>query len=89
MKFGLTMFPTDYSIGPGELAAAIEERTFESFWVPEHSHFPVSPMTPGRDQPGLPPMYYDVVDPFIDPEPRDASLAKLDALAAQCGNAAE
>jgi probable F420-dependent oxidoreductase len=22
-------------------------------------------MTPGRDQPGLPPMYYDVVDPFI------------------------
>ena len=65
MKFGLTMFPTDYSIGPGDLAAAIEERSFESFWVPEHSHFPVSPMTPGPGEPGLPRMYYDVVDPFV------------------------
>jgi probable F420-dependent oxidoreductase len=65
MKFGITMFPTDYSIRPGELAAAVEARGFESFWVPEHSHFPVSDLTPGRDQPGLPNMYYDVVDPFV------------------------
>ena len=65
MKYGISMFPTDYSIGPGRLAAALEERGFESFWVPEHSHFPVSPMTPGRDQPGLPAFYYEVVDPFV------------------------
>jgi len=65
MKYGLTMFPTEYSIRPGELAGAAEERGFESLWVPEHSHFPVSPMTPGRDEGGLPNMYYDVVDPFV------------------------
>jgi hypothetical protein len=65
MKYGITMFPTDYSIRPGELAAAVEQRGFESFWVPEHSHLPVSDMTPGRDTPGLPNMYYDVVDPFV------------------------
>lgn len=65
MKFSITMFPTDYSIHPGEFAAAIEQRGFESFWVPEHSHFPVSDITPGRDQGGLPNMYYDVVDPFV------------------------
>jgi probable F420-dependent oxidoreductase len=65
MKFGLSMFPTDYSIRPGELAAAAEERGFESFWVPEHSHFPVSALTPGRGEGGLPNMYYDVVDPFV------------------------
>jgi alkanesulfonate monooxygenase SsuD/methylene tetrahydromethanopterin reductase-like flavin-dependent oxidoreductase (luciferase family) len=59
------MFPTDYSIAPGPFARAIEERGFESFWVPEHSHFPVSEMTPGRDSGGLPNMYYDVVDPFV------------------------
>jgi probable F420-dependent oxidoreductase len=65
MKYGITMFPTDYSVAPGTLARAIEERGFESFWVPEHSHFPVSDMTPGRDSGGLPNMYYDVVDPFV------------------------
>ena len=47
MKYGLTIFPTDYSIHPAELAVAAEERGFESLWVPEHSHFPVSPFTPG------------------------------------------
>jgi probable F420-dependent oxidoreductase len=65
MKYGITMFPTDYSIRPGELAAAVEQRGFESLWVPEHSHLPVSDMTPGRDTPGLPNMYYEVVDPFV------------------------
>jgi probable F420-dependent oxidoreductase len=65
MKYGITMFPTDYSMAPGRFAAAIEARGFESFWVPEHSHFPVSDMTPGRDSGGLPNMYYDVVDPFV------------------------
>ncbi len=65
MKYGLTIFPTDYTIAPGELAAAMERRGFESLWVPEHSHFPVSPLTPGRDSGGLPNMYYDVMDPFV------------------------
>ena len=65
MKYGVSMFPTEYSIAPGEFARALEERGFESFWVPEHSHFPVSDMTPGRDSGGLPNMYYDVVDPFV------------------------
>ncbi len=65
MKFGISIFPTEYSIRPAELAAAAEERGFESFWVPEHSHIPVSPLTPGRDQPGLAAMYYELVDPFV------------------------
>jgi probable F420-dependent oxidoreductase len=65
MKFGISIFPTDYAIGPGELAAAAEERGFDSFWAPEHSHFPVSPLTPGHGEGGLPDMYYDVGDPFV------------------------
>jgi alkanesulfonate monooxygenase SsuD/methylene tetrahydromethanopterin reductase-like flavin-dependent oxidoreductase (luciferase family) len=32
------MFFTDYSISPGELAVALEERGFDSLWAPEHSH---------------------------------------------------
>jgi len=65
MKFGISIFPTEYSIRPGELAVAAEDRGFDSFWAPEHSHIPVSLFTPGRDQPGLPAMYYDLVDPFV------------------------
>jgi probable F420-dependent oxidoreductase len=65
MNFGISIFPTDYTIGPGDLAAAAEQRGFDSFWVPEHSHFPVSPLTPGHDEGGLPNMYYDVGDPFV------------------------
>jgi len=68
MKFGLTYFPTDYSIRPAKLAQAAEERGFESVWFAEHSHIPVSPMTPGPPEPGspgLPREYYSVADPFV------------------------
>ena len=65
MKFGVSMFFTDYSMGPVELAKALEERGFESVWAPEHSHIPLSrtsPFPPGGD---LPKKYYDVMDPFV------------------------
>jgi probable F420-dependent oxidoreductase len=68
MKYGLTFFPTDYSIHPAELAAAAEERGFESVWFAEHSHIPVSPATPGPPEPGQPGLgreYYSTADPFV------------------------
>ena len=42
MHVGLTMFATDYSIPPHELAVAAEARGYESLWLPEHSHIPTS-----------------------------------------------
>ena len=65
MKLGLTMFATDYSIAPAELAAAAEERGFESLWLPEHSHIPASRRTPFPGGGELPKMYYDVMEPFV------------------------
>jgi probable F420-dependent oxidoreductase len=65
VKLGLTIFPTDYSIAPGELAAAAEERGFESLWFPEHSHIPLSRKSPFPGGGDLPKMYYDVMDPFV------------------------
>ena len=65
MHFGALIFFTDYSIGPVELARALEERGFESLWVAEHSHIPLSrtsPFPPGGE---LPKKYYDVMDPFV------------------------
>src|SRR3954454_19502488 len=41
MQLGATMWFTEYSISPSELAIALEERGFESLWASEHSHLPV------------------------------------------------
>jgi probable F420-dependent oxidoreductase len=65
MKFGVCIFPTAYSIQPAELAVALEERGFESLWVPEHTHIPASRKSPWPGGAELPRMYYDVYDPFI------------------------
>ena len=40
MHVGVAMFCTDYAIPPTELARALEQRGFESLWLPEHSHIP-------------------------------------------------
>jgi probable F420-dependent oxidoreductase len=46
MHFGAFYFPTDYGIDIAELARALEERGFESLFVCEHTHIPVSRRTP-------------------------------------------
>jgi probable F420-dependent oxidoreductase len=65
MEFGASIFFTDYSISPTELATALEERGFESLWVAEHSHIPVPRRTPAPGGGELPKRYYDVMDPFV------------------------
>jgi probable F420-dependent oxidoreductase len=65
MKFGITMFPTDYSIGPAELARAVEERGFESLFFPEHTHIPASRRTPWPAGGELPQEYSHSLDPFV------------------------
>jgi alkanesulfonate monooxygenase SsuD/methylene tetrahydromethanopterin reductase-like flavin-dependent oxidoreductase (luciferase family) len=54
MHIGVCMFATDYAIRADELARAAEERGFESLWVPEHTHIPVSRRTPFRAAPSCP-----------------------------------
>jgi probable F420-dependent oxidoreductase len=65
MDFGAAMFFTDYSMGPGALAQALEARGFESVWAPEHSHIPTSRRSPYQAGGELPKQYYDVMDPFV------------------------
>jgi probable F420-dependent oxidoreductase len=65
VKYGVAIFPTDYSIHPCALGTALEERGFESLWVAEHSHIPVSRRTPWPGGAELPKMYYDAMDPFV------------------------
>jgi probable F420-dependent oxidoreductase len=65
MHFGASMFLTDYSMAPAELAQALEQRGFESMWAPEHSHIPASRRSPFPGGGDLPKQYYDVMDPFV------------------------
>jgi alkanesulfonate monooxygenase SsuD/methylene tetrahydromethanopterin reductase-like flavin-dependent oxidoreductase (luciferase family) len=46
MQIGAFYFPTDYGIHPGELARELEAHGFESLFVCEHTHIPVSRRTP-------------------------------------------
>jgi len=64
VKFGIRMCPTDYAIDVVRLARAVEERGFESLWLPEHSHIPLDSTGPFAD--GAVPMEYKhALDPFV------------------------
>ncbi len=65
MRVGASYFPTDYGIDIGELAAALEARGFESLFVPEHTHIPVSRRTPFPAGGEVPKRYLHGHDPFI------------------------
>jgi probable F420-dependent oxidoreductase len=66
MHFGVTMFMTDETMGPVELAREVEARGLHSLYVPEHTHIPVSRRTPpptGDAQ--LAEEYKRTLDPFV------------------------
>jgi probable F420-dependent oxidoreductase len=68
MKFGISIFPTDLTLQPPDMARAVEERGFESLWFPEHSHIPVSRRTPWGGKEGAPPLpdfYSRIHDAFV------------------------
>ena len=65
VSFGVTMFLTDYSMQPMELARALEERGFESVFFPEHTHIPASRESPWPGGAELPKEYWHTHDPFV------------------------
>lgn len=64
-NFGVQIFPTDQTIGPIELAKAVEERGLDSLFFPEHTHIPVSRDTPFPGGGDLPDWYWRSHDPFV------------------------
>jgi probable F420-dependent oxidoreductase len=68
MWLGISIFVTDQSIRPDEIAREVEDRGFRSIWFPEHSHIPVSRETPWGGKQGAPPLpdYYGrTLDTFV------------------------
>ena len=65
MNIGAVMFFTTDSMQPAALGRALEERGFESLWVPEHTHIPSSRKTAYPAGGGLIRPYYEIMDPFL------------------------
>ena len=65
MRFGISTFVTDEGIAPGTVARAIEERGFDSLFIAEHTHIPLSRKSPWPRGGELPRRYYRTLDPFI------------------------
>jgi probable F420-dependent oxidoreductase len=66
VRIGITSFLTDRAMAPAALARAAEERGFYSFYVPEHTHLPVSADVPPSLVEGVHlDDYRRSLDPFI------------------------
>jgi len=65
MDIGVFIFDTGYSIAIDELARELEDRGFESLFVPEHTHIPASRKSPFPGGGELPKQYSNTLDPFV------------------------
>src|ERR1700760_895182 len=77
MKIGAVMFSTTDSMQPAPLGRALEERGFESLWVPEHTHVPSTRLSEYPGGGPLPRPYYDIMDPFLALNTAAAVTTKL------------
>jgi probable F420-dependent oxidoreductase len=85
MEIGAAIFFTDYSMAPTGLAVAPEERGFDSLWVAEHSHIPVTRrFTHPLGDAALTMEYFDVMDPFVTLSAAAAVTTRLKLGTAVC-----
>jgi len=77
VKIGAVAFFTVESMRPGPLARALEERGFESLWVPEHTHIPSSRRSSYPASGGLVQAYYALMDPFLALNSAAAATTRL------------
>lgn len=65
MRFSVTAFLTDQTMGPAEFARECEARGFHAMYLPEHTHIPTSRATPAPMGEPLPRYYQRCLDPFV------------------------
>src|ERR1700760_2335426 len=81
MRVGIVLFTSDRGIAPAAAARAVEERGFDTFYVPEHTHIPVKRTAahPGTGDETLPDdRYTRTLDPWV-------SLATAAAVTSRIG----
>jgi probable F420-dependent oxidoreductase len=64
VDFGIAMFVTDQTVGPGELAWLVEQHGFDSLFVPEHTHIPTSRKT-AHPRGTMQEFYKRTLDPLV------------------------
>ncbi|MFI9309778.1 TIGR03619 family F420-dependent LLM class oxidoreductase [Streptomyces triculaminicus] len=65
MRIATTTFLTDETITPVRLAHELEQRGFAGLFLPEHTHVPLSRVTPAPAGDPLPREYGRALDPFV------------------------
>ena len=68
MRYGVALFTADRGLAPAPAAAAVEERGFDAFFVPEHTHIPIkrSAPHPSTGDASLPDERYKrTLDPWV------------------------
>ena len=65
MRIGYTSMNAASGMHPTLLASELEQRGFESMWVPEHAHIPTSRQTPHPSAEVLPEGYLHMMNPFV------------------------
>jgi probable F420-dependent oxidoreductase len=68
MRFGIVLFTSDRGITPARAATEAEQRGFDTFFVPEHTHIPVKREAPhpGTEDGSLPDdRYLRTLDPWV------------------------
>jgi probable F420-dependent oxidoreductase len=65
VKFGFLSLNDAGGIRPDRLARELEDRGYDSVWMPEHSHIPASRDTPYPGGGELPDGYWHMMDPFV------------------------
>jgi probable F420-dependent oxidoreductase len=82
MEFGIGYFPTADAVGPGELAAMVEERGFASLSFAEHTHIPASRDSPAPGGGELPRKYTATLDLFVALTAAAVATSRLRVLSA-------
>jgi alkanesulfonate monooxygenase SsuD/methylene tetrahydromethanopterin reductase-like flavin-dependent oxidoreductase (luciferase family) len=77
MKLGYFSLNTAEGIRPDVLARELEQRGFDSIWLPEHSHIPVVREPTPVFGPDVPDGYKHLMDPFVSLAVASAATSTL------------
>jgi len=77
MKFGYLSTNHAGGIRPDTLAKELEDRGYDSVWMPEHSHIPVDRTSPYPGGGDLPEGYWNMMDPFVSLQAAAAATDNL------------
>ena len=87
LRTGVFTFLVDWGVGPDVAGRGCEERGFESLFLPEHTHIPVSrrstaPAVSGGEP--LPEFYRRMLDPYVSLSAVAASTSRLKIATGVC-----